>query len=128
MKTINIQSELKSISRQLNIVVQQLTELSPISTDEYYFVDIIYKSYINIMKSALSLWEYKLGSNNKDFKIMRETLMDRTNKTIKDMFEKYVQIGLIRQCKCNFDKSCSICRGIGYLDNKDFKVFGFRHD
>lgn len=124
----NIQLDLKSLSNQLNTIIQQLTELHPAQDNALIFVDSIYKSYINIMKTALSLWEYKLGSNNKDFKIMREVLMDKTNKIIKDVFEKYIELGLVKRCNCNFDKSCAICRGIRYLDNKNFIDFNFKND
>lgn len=99
---------------------EELVESTVGSKQKIYLSETIYRSYMDVMKTALSLWELKLGNRDKNFRIIRESLMDKTNKVVKEIFDQFQKVHLVRPCRCDGKKNCNICRGIGFVDNGDY--------
>ena len=74
---------------------------------------------LSIMKSILSLAEFKLGKNSDDYKYFKKEVMDYFYNNLYKFYENFVKKGIFEHCTCGAKlrhgySSCSNCGGSGY--------------
>lgn len=74
---------------------------------------------LSIMKSILSLAEFKLGKNSDDYLYFKKEVMNYTFNGLNKFYQKLVKEGHLEKCKnnCSLRKGYSkcICGGCGYV-------------
>ena len=76
---------------------------------------------LTIMKSTLSLLEFKLGKQTEDYKYAKKQIMDFTYNGLKKLFKQLQETKIIDKCSCGANlrtgyKSCDLCGGSGFCN------------
>jgi len=74
---------------------------------------------LNIMKSILSLAEFKLGKNSDDYRYFKKEVMDYFYNNLNKFYENLLKKDILERCKCGSKlrhgySSCKDCGGSGY--------------
>ena len=74
---------------------------------------------LGIMKSILSLAEFKLGKNTEDYKYFKSQVMDFFFNGLSKFYQNLVKQGYLEKCKCGAKlrcgySSCNLCGGSSY--------------
>lgn len=74
-----------------------------------------------IMKSTLSLLEFKLGKKTEDYIYAKKQIMQCTYENLKKLFKQLQEANMIEKCSCGANlrkgyKSCDFCGGSGFCN------------
>jgi len=81
----------------------------------------IFLSNLSIMKSTLSLLEFKLGKNSEDYLYAKQQIMDYTYRNLLKLFKQLEEHKIIERCSCGANlkkgyKVCPLCGGSGFCN------------
>ena len=74
---------------------------------------------LGIMKSILSLAEFKLGKNTDDYRYFKKEVMDYFYNNLHKFYENLLKKDILKRCNCGAKirhgySSCKDCGGSGY--------------
>lgn len=74
---------------------------------------------LGIMKSILSLAEFKLGKNTDDYKYFKKEIMNYFYNNLNKFYENLLKKNILARCNCGAKlrrgySSCNDCGGCGY--------------
>jgi len=81
----------------------------------------IFLMTLTIMKSTLSLLEFKLGKTTEDYIYAKKQVMDSTYNNLKKLFKQLQEENIIEKCSCKANlrkgyKPCDLCGGSGFCN------------
>ncbi len=82
---------------------------------------LIFEMTRTIMKSTLSLLEFKLGKKTEDYIYAKKQIMDITYNGLKKLFKQLQEVDIIEKCSCGANlrkgyKACDLCGGSGFCN------------
>lgn len=74
---------------------------------------------LSVMKSILSLLEFRLEKDSEAYKYAKQQVMFFFYNGLKDLFKKLEKQDIVEQCECNSNfrkgySKCDMCAGSGY--------------